>query len=328
MDLIADYDLTALNTLGLKSVARYGVVIEEAGIIEALVAESGARGLPFRIIGGGSNLVLPERLDAIVGLMRISGRARVPSSPTHTVVTAGAGENWHDFVAWTVGEGLPGLENLAGIPGTVGAAPVQNIGAYGIQLSDHFHELTAFDTETGETRSFDRVACGFSYRQSFFKAHPGRYVILSVSLALPHAWQANRAYPGLDSLPADADAKTVMDRVVALRASKLPDWEVLGNAGSFFHNPVVTVAIADAIEGAPRYPQADGTVKLSAGWLIEQCGLKGERLGPVGMYEGHALVLVNHGGAVAADVERFSALVRERVRERFGVELIQEPIAF
>ena len=177
-------------------------------------------------------------------------------------------------------------------------------------------------------RTFDAAACRFAYRQSHFKAEPGRHVILSVTLALPRAWKPKRDYAGLDLLPEQASAQEVLDHVVALRASKLPDWRTLGNAGSFFHNPVVSAEKATEIAGAPRYPQPDGTVKLSAGWLIEQCGLKGFRLGPAGTYARHALVLVNHGGATSTDIAALANHIRGKVRERFGVELVQEPIAF
>ncbi|AMM84891.1 UDP-N-acetylmuramate dehydrogenase [Martelella sp. AD-3] len=326
MNLVADFDLTRENTLGLKSAARLAARITQAEALAALLDEADRRGINFTVLGGGSNVVLSETVEALVGLMRIAGRRLSGQTATHNLVTAGAGENWHDFVAWTVGRGMPGLENLAGIPGTVGAAPVQNIGAYGVQLSDVFFELTAFDTKTRAIETFKAAECGFGYRQSRFKIEPGRHVILSVTLALPRDWSPTKAYAGLEGFPDDAAPAEVMASVLALRQSKLPDWRSLGNAGSFFHNPVVSTEEAERLAGAPRYPQPDGRVKLSAGWLIEQCGLKGERLGPVGTYDGHALVLVNHGGATRRDVARFAALVRERVKARFGVDLVQEPI--
>ena len=328
MDMISDFDLTGSNTFGLKSSARRAVIVDDPAMLPALARESAATGLPLRILGGGSNVVLDEQLEAIVALMRIGGRQVVRRTENETIVTAGAGENWHDFVSWTVAQGIPGLENLAGIPGTVGAAPIQNIGAYGAQLSDFFLSLEAFDLRDGVVRTFHAAACRFAYRQSHFKTEPGRHVILSVTLALPTAWQPKRDYAGLDLLPEQASAQEVLNHVVALRASKLPDWRTLGNAGSFFHNPVVSAEKAAEIAGAPRYPQPDGTVKLSAGWLIEQCGLKGFRLGPAGTYARHALVLVNHGGATSTDIASLANHIRGKVRERFGVELVQEPIAF
>ncbi|WP_180901526.1 UDP-N-acetylmuramate dehydrogenase [Martelella soudanensis] len=326
MDMISDFDLTGSNTMGLKSFARRAVIVDDPTILPALARESAASGLPLYFLGGGSNVVLRERLEAIVALMRIGGRKVARQTDTHSIVTAGAGENWHDFVAWTIAEDMPGLENLAGIPGTVGAAPIQNIGAYGAQLSDFFLSLEAYDLQGGVVRTFDAQDCRFGYRQSHFKTEPGRHVILSVTLALPRAWRPKRDYAGLDQLPEQISAREVLDHVVALRASKLPDWRVLGNAGSFFHNPVVSAEKAAEIAGAPRYPQPDGTMKLSAGWLIEQCGLKGFRLGPAGTYDRHALVLVNHGGATRTDIAALAAHIREKVRDRFDVELVQEPI--
>nr|WP_272211196.1 FAD-binding protein [Marinicella sp. W31]MDC2877083.1 FAD-binding protein [Marinicella sp. W31] len=234
MILTPDFDLTRENTLGLKSTARLVARIEDASVISALLDASERHGLPLRILGGGSNVVLRESVEAVVGLMRIAGRRLVEQTATHNIVEAGAGENWHDFVAWTLRSGFPGLENLAGIPGTVGAAPVQNIGAYGVQLSDYFLSLTAFDTRERKLCEFDRDSCGFGYRNSRFKSDPERYVILSVTLELPKCWKPDCGYAGLGRLGADTTADKVMAHVLALRGAKLPDWRRLGNAGSFF----------------------------------------------------------------------------------------------
>lgn len=327
MHLSPNVSLTHKNTLGLKSTARYAAEIDRADRLGDLLDAAEQLQLPLKILGGGSNVILSETVDAVVGIMRILGRSVDKSTPGTTLVSAGAGENWHDLVAWTVEQGLPGLENLAGIPGTVGAAPVQNIGAYGAQLSDFFVSLEAFDTQTRKICRLGRDDCHFAYRQSMFKQDPGRYIIVSVTLGLPDNWKPLRNYQGLEKMDERADARSVMLGVLAMRNEKLPDWRTLGNAGSFFHNPVVSGETAARLDHAPKYPQADGRVKISAGWLIEQCGLKGERLGPVGTYDRHALIVVNHGGAGRADIDRFSALVRQRVRERFEIDLVQEPIA-
>ncbi|RYG60103.1 MAG: UDP-N-acetylmuramate dehydrogenase [Alphaproteobacteria bacterium] len=324
--IVNDFALTHLNTMGLKARARFGAEVKSVVHLQALVAFAEEEGVPLRIIGGGSNLLPHEDVNAVVGVMAMRGFAVTGETEDATLVTAQAGEQWSDFVRWTVGHGLGGLENLVEIPGTVGAAPIQNIGAYGLEIADRLHSLTAYDLEEGKLRVFMRDECGFGYRQSMFKKLDGRYVVLVVTLALPKVWQPILSYAGLDSLPADVDAVTVMERVAALRASKLPDWRVLGNAGSFFHNPVVTAEAADGIAGVPRYPQADGTVKLSAAWLIDACGLKGYRDGPVGVYAGHALILVNHGGAAYRDIARLAQTIREAVRAKFAVELVQEPL--
>lgn len=326
MDLIPDFDLTRLNTLGLPSRARLGAVLTSAADIEELSRRAEAEKLPLHILGGGSNVVLRPEIPAVVGIMAARGRAAQARADGTVLVTAQAGEDWSEFVAWTVGQGLSGLENLGGIPGTVGAAPVQNIGAYGVELADRFESLTVWDLTDRQRRTLGRDDCAFSYRQSRFKQAAARYVVLDVTLALPARWTPVLTYPPLDKLPAGTSAAEIHQHVLAVRASKLPDWRMLGNAGSFFHNPIVTPAIADAIPGVPRFPQPDGTVKLSAAWLIDSCGLKGTREGHAGIYEKHALVLVNHGGATYADISRLSARVKQTVQDRYGVLLTQEPL--
>ncbi|HWJ88829.1 MAG TPA: UDP-N-acetylmuramate dehydrogenase [Pelagibacterium sp.] len=320
-----NFDLSDRNTLGLSSLARHGGLVTSHEDVERLDALAAAQDLPLRIIGGGSNVVLKPQLDAVVAVMAMKGRAISRTQDGTVLVCAQAGEDWPQLVQWTVDQGLGGLESLAGIPGTVGAAPVQNIGAYGLELADRFHSLTAYDLEDKRIRSFSRDACGFGYRQSLFKAAP-RYVILDVTLALPQPWRPILTYRGLDTLSADLTPAEISAQVLRLRGEKLPDWRQLANAGSFFHNPVVDAEKAAAITGAPRFPQADGRVKLSAGWLIEACGLKGHRVGAAGIYDHHALIVVNHGGASFADVSALATTVRSAVQERFGIGLIQEPI--
>jgi len=326
MDLIPDFDLTRLNTLGLPSRARFGAVLTKAADIEDLSRLAAEKDLPLHILGGGSNVVLRPEIPAVVGVMAAKGRAAEARADGTVLVTAQAGEDWSEFVAWTVAQGFSGLENLGGIPGTVGAAPVQNIGAYGVELADRFESLTVWDLADRQRRTLYREDCAFAYRQSRFKQAAGRYVVLDVTLALPAQWTPVLTYPPLDKLPAGTSAAEIHQHVLAVRASKLPDWRMLGNAGSFFHNPIVAPAVADAIAGVPRYPQPDGTVKLSAAWLIDACGLKGTRDGNAGIYEKHALVVVNHGGATYADIARLSARVKDTVRDRFGVTLTQEPL--
>ncbi|HEX5127086.1 MAG TPA: UDP-N-acetylmuramate dehydrogenase, partial [Rhodocyclaceae bacterium] len=249
---------------------------------------------------------------------------------------AGAGENWHDFVRWTLEQGWPGLENLSLIPGTVGAAPIQNIGAYGLEMAERFFALEAVDLLSGQIISFGLHDCRFGYRDSVFKQEAaGRFVITTVSFRLPKDWQPVLGYAELDKELLERNIEhpssmDISDAVMAIRSRKLPDPLVLGNAGSFFKNPVVQ---ADRFEvltknypGIPHYPQPDGSVKVSAGWLVDQAGWRGRKLGPVGMYEGQALVLVNHGGATGEDVLLLADTVRASVRERFGVDLEQEPV--
>lgn len=330
--LIPDFDLSARNTLALNARSRFGVEIDSAETLTLLLAHAAEQNLPIRILGGGSNVVLAEHFDGITAIVALTGRSVVEETPDHILIEAAAGEVWHDLVAWTVDQGFGGIENLALIPGTAGAAPVQNIGAYGAELADFFHSLEAYDRHTGALVHFDRAACAFAYRDSAFKQQPNRYVVLSIRLALPRHWQPNLRFAGLTDLvdAPDLSPRMVMDRVIALRLSKLPDWRTTPNAGSFFQNPILPLAAAAPVLAefpeAPNFPQADGLTKLSAGWLIEKSGLKGFRMGPVGISERHALVVVNHGGARQADVAALAAHVKATVAARFGVRLHEEPI--
>jgi UDP-N-acetylmuramate dehydrogenase len=330
--LINDMDLTEANTFGLSASSRFGAVITSQDELTAAYGYARAHDLPVHVLGGGSNVILSPRFDGLTLLMAIKGKRLIEQANDHNIVEAAAGETWHDFVVWTLDNGLPGLENLALIPGTVGASPVQNIGAYGLELADRFDSLTAFDTQTQALRSFSAADCRFAYRQSVFKAEPGRFIVISVRFALPVQWTPILNYAGLNALPPESAPRAVMEQVIALRQSKLPDPRQIGNVGSFFHNPVVTPDIHATVRAAnptaPAYPQPDGTIKLSAGWLIEQCGLKGAREGQVGVSERHALVLVNHGGGTRAEVEALAARIKAAVFDRFGIGLTAEPVFY
>ena len=291
------------------------------------------------VLGSGSNLVLTGDYDGLVVHMAIAGRALLGEDAEAWYVRAGGGERWHDFVQWTLAQGWPGLENLSLIPGTVGAAPIQNIGAYGLEVAERFHCLNAFDMQTGETTRFDRAACRFGYRDSVFKQEgwhrDGRFVVTGVSFRLAKQWQPLTRYADI-ALELDTQnitapsAQDVANAVIAIRQRKLPDPAQVPNAGSFFHNPVVDATTVQALlakhPNMPHYPQADGRCKLAAGWLIEHAGWKGKNLGPVGMYEKQALVLVNRGGATGADVTALMHAVQRDVRSTFGVTLTPEPI--
>ena len=333
-------DLSACNTLALPCRAAHYARLETRAQLVELAGSGLPAGCRRFVLGGGSNLVLPSEFDGLVVHMAVIGRELAGEDAEARYVRLGGGEVWNDAVAWTLAQGWPGLENLALIPGTVGAAPIQNIGAYGLELADRFQELTACDLDTGDLLRFDRAACRFGYRDSVFKAEgwsrAGRYAIVDVTLRLPKAWQPNTGYADLAAyLQREGDAappspQRVFDAVCAVRRSKLPDPTVLPNAGSFFQNPVVDAALAGRLRTAhptlPVYPQADGRVKLAAGWLIEHAGWKGRDLGPVGMYKKQALVLVNRGGAVADDVRALMRAVQRDVRATFGVDLHVEPV--
>ena len=332
-------NLTALNTLALPARATHLARITNAAQLPALMADRRWHDTPRFVLGGGSNLVLSSDFAGLMLQMAIDGRQLAGEDSDAWYVQAGAGESWHDFVCWTLAQGWPGLENLSLIPGTVGAAPIQNIGAYGLELAERFHSLQAYDMQRGETVRFDCKACRFGYRDSVFKQEgwhlAGRFVITEATFRLPKVWQPLTRYA---DIPAELDARgiaspnarQIADAVVAIRQRKLPDPSVIPNVGSFFHNPLVDAATAEKLATEfptlPRYPQADGRVKLAAGWLIEQAGWKGRDLGPVGMYEKQALVLVNRGGAVGNDVLALASAVQADVRHKFGIELTPEPI--
>jgi len=328
--------LQTLNTCGLAATARAYLQVSSAADLQAVRANPTLSALPRLVLGGGSNLILSGDFDGLVLHLANQGKMIVSEDDTHIVVRAQAGENWHEFVQWTLAQNLPGLENLSLIPGSVGAAPIQNIGAYGSELKDCFHSLTYFDFSTGEVCVLDREACHFGYRDSIFKHElRDRAVILEVSFALPKPWQPNLSYAELaNELSASGvltpNARDISEAVITIRRRKLPDPSVIGNAGSFFKNPVITKeAHAVLLEKYPQlvsYVQPDGNVKLAAGWMIDQCGWKGKSLGAAGVHEKQALVLINRGGASGADVLKLAQAIQEDVQQRFGVKLEIEPV--
>ncbi len=333
--IVVDADLSAFNTFGLRARAARLLHVRSVDVLQAAIAAPGWAGTPRLVLGGGSNLVLGDDFPGTVLRVEIPGRRLVRSEAEAWIVEGGAGENWHDFVRWTLAQGWAGLENLSLIPGTVGAAPIQNIGAYGLELVERFESLDAVDLDTGELLNFDAAACAFGYRDSVFKRNPGKWLVAAVRLRLPRPWRAVTRYADVArELDARAcvqpSALEISDAVSAIRRRKLPDPAVLGNAGSFFKNPVVDAARCARLlaehPALPHYPQADGSEKLAAGWLIEHAGWKGRDLGPVGCYEHQALVLVNRGGASGADVRRIAQAIVADVEARFGVRLEPEPV--
>lgn len=335
-----DFALTSLNTFGIAARARAYVRVDStatlAAALAARAADAALAGLPLLLLGGGSNVLFTRDFDGLVLHMCMQGRALVGERAGHILVRAAAGEPWHDFVQWTLAQGLGGLENLSLIPGTVGAAPIQNIGAYGAEIRDVFDSLTVLDLATGALRSMDAAACRFGYRDSVFKHAEGAgLAIVDVTFALPLDWQPRLAYAELaQALAADGiaspSAQQVSDTVVAIRRRKLPDPAVVGNAGSFFKNPVVTRAHCEALlatfPALVHHAQPDGTEKLAAGWLIDQCGWKGRSMGAAGVYPKQALVLVNCGGARGDEVVALARAIAADVAARYGVTLDAEPV--
>ena len=328
------------NSFGLPALARTLVRITSDADVRRVVDHPEWGRAPLFVLGGGSNLVLTKDLDAVVLKVEVRGLRLVAEQPDAWIVEAGAGERWHDTVAWTLAHGWPGLENLALIPGSVGAAPVQNIGAYGVELKDRFHSLDAVDLVTGRSVTLDAAACRFGYRDSVFKHEgfgglAGKSVITRVRFRLPRPWQPVLGYLDLDRKRAETgiaepDAQTIFDWVCAIRRAKLPDPAVIGNAGSFFKNPVVSAEQCRDIIGRDpeivHYPMPDGSCKLAAGWLIDACGWKGKTVGRAGVYEKQALVLVNRGGASGAEVVTLARAIQESVYGRFGIRLEPEPV--
>lgn len=327
--------LDRCNTLGLPTKARYLIQARCLEDVREALAFARTKQLPLIPLGGGSNVVFSGDLDAVVLRMAIAGKSVVSTLGEHTIVESGAGENWHDLVRWTLSQKAYGLENLSLIPGTVGAAPIQNIGAYGVELKDVFHSLQAVDCQTGGVVCFNRDDCGFDYRQSIFKGScRDCYVIISLRLKLNRRLTPRLDYADLrdkvekKALNRELSAELISDVVCDVRREKLPDPGMLANVGSFFKNPEVSASTVQQLKA--RYPDlvafpAGERWKLAAGWLIDKAGLKGVREGAVGTHKQQALVLVNHGGATGQDVLCFSEAIKARVHARFGVLLEREP---
>ena len=319
------------NTLGIESYAEQAMVISKSEQIPSLLQDIKAHGLPWQVLGGGSNVVLPSALPGVTLLIDIAGKEIISSDETGTLIRVGAGEPWHDFVQWTLAQGFPGMENLALIPGTVGASPIQNIGAYGSEVAHFIERIEAFDTQTQNFVTLNNTECEFAYRDSYFKQHPGRFIITQVIFKLPKVWSAKLSYAELAKQFSNQSPtpQEIFNAVCAIRSSKLPDPQVLGNAGSFFQNPIVSeVQHAELIKEHPAlvsFADTPGQRKLAAGWLIDQCGFKGKRLGPVGVYDKQALVLVNYGGGSAQDILGLAKQIQDKVYKTFGVQLQIEP---
>jgi UDP-N-acetylmuramate dehydrogenase len=336
MEIESGVSLKPYNTFGLPAVAQRLVRIQSDADVRAVVDHPVLGRAPKFILGGGSNIVLTRDMPQLVLKAEVMGRRVVLDAPDAWVVEAGAGENWHELVMWTLAQGMPGLENLALIPGTVGASPVQNIGAYGVELKDRFESLDAVDLITGRSVTLRDNICAFGYRDSVFKRElAGRSFITRVRFRLPKRWQPVLGYLELERKMAETgltepSAQQIAQWVMDTRRAKLPDPAVLGNSGSFFKNPVVSAEQCRDIIGRDphivHYPMPDGTVKLAAGWMIDACGWKGKTLGHAGVYERQALVLVNRGDATGSEVMTLAAAIQESVYGRFGIRLEMEPV--
>ncbi|MDD2893687.1 MAG: UDP-N-acetylmuramate dehydrogenase [Halothiobacillaceae bacterium] len=326
--------LLAFNTFRVDARARYFVSLETLEDIPAFLADTRFQNLPRLILGGGSNILLREDFPGVVLHVALKGIELLGESETHRFLAVAAGENWHDLVRYTVEQGWAGLENLSLIPGTVGAAPVQNIGAYGVELAERCAAVDVVDMTTGEAGVMTAEDCRFAYRDSRFKREPGCYLITSVLLKLPKTFVPKLDYPGVREALGNAaiTPHAVSNAICSVRQSKLPGLEAdqPGSAGSFFQNPIISSEQAAILRelhpNMPAWDMADQQVKLSAAWLIEQCDWKGLRQGDAGVYEKHALVLVNHGQASGAAGWALAEQVMQSVQTRFVVALQPEPI--
>jgi UDP-N-acetylmuramate dehydrogenase len=344
--------LQPYNSFGIVAKAHRLIRIRNESDVLALLNDDDLKAGEKFILGGGCNIVLTGDVKPLVLKIESRGKKLLKEDQHFWWIEAQAGENWHEFVHWTLQQGWPGLENLALIPGSVGASPVQNIGAYGMELQDCFDSLDAIDLQTGRGFVLRADQCGFGYRDSVFKHGPdsraagsasmglaGRALITRVRFKLPKRWRPELGYQDLqkkltDSAVADPTPMQIFEWVCEIRRSKLPDPAVVGNAGSFFKNPTVSAEqCADIIGRDPKlvyYPLANGQIKLAAGWLIDACGWRGKSVGRAGVFEKQALVLVNRGGQLqpcsGGEVMTLAKAIQTSVYERFGIMLEPEPV--
>ena len=322
------------NTLRLPCIARWSARARSDADIDEAIAFSRSRAVPLLVLGGGSNVVLPERFPGLLLQMQSRGIDVLEETAEGTLLRVAAGEPWHEFVLHCHARGWHGLENLALIPGTVGAAPIQNIGAYGVELAPFLREIEAVELDSGRPRIFPAADCGFGYRDSIFRGGKrARVLIRRVLFFLPRGRPPEIRYAALaEALRGEGSPtpEAVLRAVIAIRRRRLPDPAVLPNAGSFFKNPVIEARsfrqLQAAHPGLVHWRQSDGRVKLAAAWLVEACGFKGYREEGAGVHEAQALVLVNHGGATAASLLALAGRIREAVLARFGVALEIEPV--
>lgn len=334
MQLITDQNLLPYNTFGLNANSKAFAEVHSINKLREVLTTPEAKQLPLLILGGGSNILLTQDHPGLVIKNSIKGIDLVKEDNEHVWLKAYAGEVWHDLVMYTVDKGLGGIENLSLIPGQVGAAPMQNIGAYGVELVQVFEELEALHIANGELHTFDKDACQFGYRESIFKHDlKGQYVICSITIKLSKHPKPNTSYGAItDTLKEmGVDQPTVKDisnAVIAIRQSKLPDPKELGNAGSFFKNPEISKEAFGELQkvhpNVPHYPLESGLVKVPAGWLIEQAGWKGKRIGNTGSHAKQALVLVNYGNATGAEIWQLAMDIQASVKQQFNITIKPE----
>ncbi len=333
MQIFTNHSLKKYNTFGIDVNAKYFVECSDIEDLKNLLATPVIKNNPILILGGGSNVLFTKKFEGVVIKIGILGIKTYMEDNLFYFVKCGAGVTWHEFVLYCTERNYGGVENLALIPGTMGAAPIQNIGAYGTEIKDYFYELKAIEIETGTIKIFKKEDCKFGYRDSIFKKDlKNQYVVLEVTLKLEKNPKYNIQYGAiakeLEAQQLEPSVKNIRETVIKIRKSKLPDPKVIGNAGSFFKNPTVSQATLDVL--LQKFPALiyfkveDGFVKISAGWLIEYCGWKGYKAENYGVYEKQALVIVNHGEALGEDIYQLSEKILQSVKEKFDITLERE----
>ncbi|WKN41735.1 UDP-N-acetylmuramate dehydrogenase [Tunicatimonas pelagia] len=339
MEVASNISLKDYNTFGIDAVARHLVKVSSVEKLQDVLKQDRWKETPKLILGGGSNVLFTSPEVELVVKMDIRGIEVIEENDDFVWIKVGAGENWHELVMYCIDQGWGGVENLSLIPGTVGAAPMQNIGAYGVEIKDVFTQLEAVDIETATLRTFNPEECKFGYRESVFKnIYKEKYIIASVNFRLNKRPQINTSYGAIEEVLTErlgstgaksASIRDVSEAVIHIRQSKLPDPNKIGNAGSFFKNPVVPRAKFEGLQqqftSVPGYPVSESKVKVPAGWLIEQAGWKGKRFGNVGVHNRQALVLVNFGSAQGEEIKKLAYDIQQSVQEKFGI-LIQPEV--
>jgi UDP-N-acetylmuramate dehydrogenase len=334
LDIKHDVALDTHHTFRLQVVARHFVEVSTIDQLKEVLASDWVRTGSYYILGGGSNVLFTKDYEGLLIKVSLRGMELTSEDAAHYYAHVAAGEQWHAFVLWCIARGYAGVENMSLIPGQIGAGPIQNIGAYGAELKDVCHYVDAMEIATGEVVRLTHADCAFGYRDSIFKqAARGKYVITAVGFKLHKQPRFNIQYGDIKATLEDMNIhnlslKAVSDAVIKIRSSKLPDPTVIGNAGSFFKNAMVTPDKLQELLAVnpvmPHFTQPDGSIKIPAGWLIEQCGWKGKRVGNTGAYERQALVLVNYGGATGPEVYDLALAIQQSVLERFGVVISPE----
>lgn len=334
MDIKKDYSLQKLNTFGLKVKAQYFCEITSLQDLKDLLSSNLYRTERKLILGGGSNILFTQDFQGLLIKMGIKGIRLIDEDKDHVSLEVGAGENWHQFVLYCIDQHYSGIENLSLIPGNVGAAPIQNIGAYGVEQKEVFQQLRVLELTTGNLKTFSHEQCQFSYRDSIFKSRfKDKYLILSVNYRLSKSPHFNTSYGAIKQTLEEMkinklSLKAVSDAVIHIRRSKLPDPAEIGNAGSFFKNPTIDQIDFEGLRaefpGIQGYNQPDKTVKVPAGYLIEYCGWKGKTLGKIGVHKNQALVLVNYGGGSGQDLKQLALDIQKSVADTFGIILDRE----